>query len=84
MTIFVAISKTSESIGEGENNENPEEKTVSKPVVKEEVETSDVKVETPELKVGQCSSLEQRWGFRFRLVLMVNTDSFRLDNWLTP
>lgn len=84
MTIFVAISKTSESIGEGENNENPEEKTVSKPAVKEEVETSDVKVETPELKVGQCSSLEQRWGFRFGLVLMVNTDSFRLDNWLTP
>lgn len=52
MTIFVASSKPSESIGEGENNENPEEKTVSKPAVKEEVEMSDVKVETPELKVG--------------------------------
>lgn len=57
MTLFVVNSKMSESIGEGENNESAEEKTVSKPAVKEEVETSEVKVETPELKVGQCSSL---------------------------
>lgn len=52
MTLFVANSKTSENNGEGEN-ESAEEKTVSKPAVKEEAETSDVKVETPELKVGQ-------------------------------
>lgn len=84
MTLFVANSKMSENIGEGENNESTEEKTVSKPAVKEEVETSDVKVETPELKVGQCSSLEQRWGFRVGLTLMVHTDSFRSDNWPTP
>lgn len=57
MTLFVANSKTSESIAEGENNESAEEKMVSKPAVKEEVETSEAKVETPELKVGQCSSL---------------------------
>lgn len=52
MALFAANSKMSEGIGEGENNESPEEKTVSKPAVKEEAETSDVKVETPELKVG--------------------------------
>lgn len=56
MTLIVANSKASESIVEGEN-ESTEEKTVSKPAVKEEVETSDVKVETPELKVGKRSSL---------------------------
>lgn len=47
---FLANSKTSETIGEGEV-ESSEEKTVSKPVVKEEVEMAEVKVETPELKV---------------------------------
>lgn len=83
MSLFVANSKTSENNGEGEN-ESAEEKTVSKPAVKEEAETSDVKVETPELKVGQRSSLYQRWGFRFGLVLMVNPNSFRLDNWQIP
>lgn len=53
--LFVANSKTTESIVEGENNESSEEKTVSKPVVKEDAEMSDVKVETPELKVKKCS-----------------------------
>lgn len=56
MSLFVANSKTSENNGEGEN-ESAEEKTVSKPAVKEEAETSDVKVETPELKVGQRFSV---------------------------
>ncbi|XP_056906782.1 formin-binding protein 4 isoform X1 [Takifugu flavidus] len=52
-----ANSKTSETIGEGEI-ESSEEKTVSKPVVKEEVEMADVKVETPELKfqIGQLAN----------------------------
>lgn len=48
--VFLANSKTAETIGEGEV-ESSEEKTVSKPVVKEEVEMAEVKVETPELKV---------------------------------
>lgn len=56
LCLFVANSKTSENNGEGEN-ESAEEKTVSKPAVKEEAEASEVKVETPELKVGQRSSL---------------------------
>lgn len=55
MARFVANSKTSETIVEGEN-ESSEEKTASKPVVKEEVEMADAKVETPELKVQQGSA----------------------------
>lgn len=55
MIRIVANSKTSETNAEGEN-ESSEEKTVSKPVVKEEAEISDVKVETPELKVKQYST----------------------------
>uniref|UniRef100_H3CSE7 Formin binding protein 4 n=1 Tax=Tetraodon nigroviridis TaxID=99883 RepID=H3CSE7_TETNG len=52
------VENTETGIGEGENNESPEEKTVSKPAVKEEAETSDVKVETPELKfqIGQLAN----------------------------
>lgn len=71
-------------MGEGENNESAEEKTVSKPAVKEEAETSEVKAETPELKVGQGSSLYPRRAFRSALVLTADADSFRLDSWPTP
>lgn len=80
LRLFVATSKTSESVGEGENNESSEEKTASKPVVKEEADLSEVKVETPELKVAvpACNRC------LLRLFLMANTHSFRLDNWLTP
>lgn len=80
LACFVANSKTSETIGEGEI-ESSEEKTVSKPVVKEEVEMADVKVETPELKVQQWSACNMD---RFGFVFMVDTYSFRLDNWQTP
>lgn len=58
---FLANSKTTETIGEGEI-ESSEEKTVSKPVVKEEVEMADVKVETPELKVQQRSACNMDIG----------------------
>lgn len=58
---FLANSKTSETTGEGEI-ESSEEKTVSKPVVKEEVEMADVKVETPELKVQQWSACNMDIG----------------------
>lgn len=49
----VALSKVLETVAEGEDKEtdNSEEKTVSKPQVKEEQETPELKVETPELKV---------------------------------
>lgn len=49
----VAVHKVLESVAEGEDKEtdNSEEKPVSKPPVKEEVETPELKVETPELKV---------------------------------
>lgn len=49
----VATPKILESVAEGEDKEKDscEENTVSKPLVKEEAEVSDLKVETPELKV---------------------------------
>lgn len=50
---LVALSKVLESVAEGDDKEtdSSEEKTVTKPPVKEEVETPELKVETPELKV---------------------------------
>lgn len=53
----VATPKVQESVVEGEDKEKDgcDEKTASKPLVKEEVETSELKVETPELKVKECS-----------------------------
>lgn len=49
----VVLPKVPESVAEGEDKEtdNSEEKTVVKPLGKEEVETPELKVETPELKV---------------------------------
>ncbi|KAM9352142.1 formin-binding protein 4 [Symphorus nematophorus] len=55
-----APSKVLESVAEGEDKETDisEDKTVSKPPVKEEVETPELKVETPELKfqIGQLAN----------------------------
>ncbi|XP_078113713.1 formin-binding protein 4 isoform X1 [Sander vitreus] len=54
------LSKVLESVAEGEDKEtdSSEEKTVTKPPVKEEVETPELKVETPELKfqIGQLAN----------------------------
>ncbi|XP_074490230.1 formin-binding protein 4 [Sebastes fasciatus] len=54
------LPKVLEGVAEGEDKEtdNPEEKTVTKPVVKEEVETPELKVETPELKfqIGELAN----------------------------
>ena len=49
--------KVLESVAEEEDKEKDslEEKTVSKPLGKEEVETPEQKEETPELKVKCCS-----------------------------
>lgn len=49
----VATSKVLESVAEGEDKEKDsgEETTVTKPLGKEEAEVSELKVETPELKV---------------------------------
>lgn len=49
----VATSKVPESVAEGEDKEKDsgEETTVTKPLGKEEAEVSELKVETPELKV---------------------------------
>lgn len=51
----VALSKTLESVAEGEDKEtdDSEEKTLVKPPVKEDLETPELKVETPELKVSE-------------------------------
>lgn len=53
----VTVPKVIESVVEGENNEEEStvEKTDSNPLVKEEAEMLDVKVETPELKVNNTS-----------------------------
>lgn len=53
----VTVPKVIESVVEGENNEKEStvEKTDSIPLVKEEAEMLDVKVETPELKVNNAS-----------------------------
>ncbi|CAF98248.1 unnamed protein product, partial [Tetraodon nigroviridis] len=64
------VENTETGIGEGENNESPEEKTVSKPAVKEEAETSDVKVETPELKVWTRFNAGRR---QFQIGQLANT-----------
>lgn len=50
---LVAPAKVTESVAEGEDKETDshEEKSGTKPIVKEEVETAELKVETPELKV---------------------------------
>ncbi|XP_059190949.1 formin-binding protein 4 isoform X2 [Centropristis striata] len=54
------LPKVLESVAEGEDKEtdSSEEKTVPKPPVKEEVETSELKVETPELKfqIGELAN----------------------------
>ncbi|XP_028440505.1 formin-binding protein 4 isoform X1 [Perca flavescens] len=54
------LSKVLESVVEGEDKEtdSSEEKTVTKPAVKEEAETPELKVETPELKfqIGQLAN----------------------------
>ncbi|XP_018519625.1 formin-binding protein 4 isoform X1 [Lates calcarifer] len=54
------LSKVLETVAEGEDKEtdNSEEKTVSKPQVKEEQETPELKVETPELKfqIGELAN----------------------------
>lgn len=49
----VAPSKVLESVAEGEDKEmdDSEEKAVTKPPGKEDIETAELKVETPELKV---------------------------------
>ncbi|XP_071360170.1 formin-binding protein 4 isoform X2 [Trachinotus anak] len=55
-----APPKVPENVAEGEEKEtdNAEEKTVPKPSVKEELETSELKVETPELKfqIGELAN----------------------------
>ncbi|XP_022610038.1 formin-binding protein 4 isoform X1 [Seriola dumerili] len=55
-----APSKVLENVAEGDEKEtdNAEEKTVPKPPVKEELETSELKVETPELKfqIGELAN----------------------------
>lgn len=57
-----ALPKALESVVEGEDKEtvkdNSEDKTVSKPSVKEEVESAELKVETPELKfqIGELAN----------------------------
>lgn len=50
---LLAPTKVTESVAEGEDKEadGHEEKSVTKSIVKEEVETAELKVETPELKV---------------------------------
>lgn len=54
---LLVTSKTLESVVEGEEKEknSSEEITATKPLTKEE-EMSDLKVETPELKVNSCVS----------------------------
>ncbi|KAM8751896.1 formin-binding protein 4 [Acanthopagrus schlegelii] len=55
-----APAKVTESVAEGEDKEadGHEEKSVTKSIVKEEVETAELKVETPELKfqIGQLAN----------------------------
>ncbi|XP_044047855.1 formin-binding protein 4 isoform X2 [Siniperca chuatsi] len=53
-----ALSKVLETAAEGEDKEtdDSEDKTVSKPPVKEEVEAPELKVETPELKIGELAN----------------------------
>lgn len=53
----LATSTVLESAVEGEDKEKDgyEEKTASKPLVKEELEIPELKVETPELKVKERS-----------------------------
>ncbi|XP_026221311.1 formin-binding protein 4 isoform X1 [Anabas testudineus] len=55
-----ALSKTLESVAEGEDKEtdDSEEKTLVKPPVKEDLETPELKVETPELKfqIGELAN----------------------------
>ncbi|XP_069018024.1 formin-binding protein 4 [Embiotoca jacksoni] len=59
-TTETALPKVLESVVEGEDKEpdNSEDKAVSKPPVKEEVETAELKVETPELKfqIGELAN----------------------------
>lgn len=88
LLFLVALPKVLESVEEGEDNEveNSEEKMGSKPSVKEEGETSELKEETPELKVITLLLLltNSNCALSFEKYFNGKKCSFRSVNWQTP
>lgn len=72
----LATSKTQESVVEGEEKEknSSEEITATKPLTKEE-EMSDLKVETPELKVNPSASHHMLHTLQTPLIHVFNDEN---------